>query len=734
MMDSPSTNPHARFGLARAEPWQQEAAQRQIEAQRAQRAALDAQIAEKQARDGGGQRRTQQHHQHQHQHEGPPLERNWSGPTPGGGAEESIYVAAPPVPQAYCAPAEEHAPPMNRRGHDERVNDRQARPPYDDYENQPPMNRRGGGNGGGGGGGGYDGHGALPMQQRGEPGGHGDDHYNENRQPPPKDWGETSSSFGGGGARQPPVPPLSVASNSPHGRGGPVADIDSAGYSEILGMMQELKAQNAEMRAQLDQTIKANHEVQLSTRRGKSAPTGVPRHGRRASRERARRNCGKDEPAAPSAAPANRHRRAPEPALSKPRPRVDVQEDMEILLAYYAEYDKPKATEEKVATIIETFRAKYGGGWRDEMYSRIGEKRGVNPRDLFRDRRKQEQRNPLGITLLRQSDSDRQQAGPSRLDPNLGGAARQRPPALQLPGAGPRPCGDSAIPEPQPQRNFGGEHCEEGYGPPPSDGHDHGHRGDHAPSSYGRERELAAAPPPAQGGGGSRGSGPVMQVVPGLEGISALVNSGPQPRRAPTPRTLAARTRGRGGGVANAGREASAWHEAAAADRSDQGYPPAVHRGPPPLRQQSVPTCQQEPPQLPLQGDYEQPHDQRYESQQQRQYEPEPPQSHSRSVPLEPRPYAMYQDDTPSPVATAVNSPTETHAPTHSRFALRNMAPEEQAEQQRKIERQAVMRAEWDNQLRSKVEEQQVHGGGGAHGGGGDASHPHHRIVPPRRW
>lgn len=55
-MDSSSGNAHARFRLDRAEPWQQEAAQRQMEAQRVQREALQKQIAEKQARSGDGSR------------------------------------------------------------------------------------------------------------------------------------------------------------------------------------------------------------------------------------------------------------------------------------------------------------------------------------------------------------------------------------------------------------------------------------------------------------------------------------------------------------------------------------------------------------------------------------------------------------------------------------------------------------------------------------------------------
>jgi hypothetical protein len=38
------------------------------------------------------------------------------------------------------------------------------------------------------------------------------------------------------------------------------------------------------------------------------------------------------------------------------------------------------------------------------MYTRIGNKRGVNPRDLARDRRKQAQRNPSGFTALNQSE------------------------------------------------------------------------------------------------------------------------------------------------------------------------------------------------------------------------------------------------------------------------------------------------------------------------------------------
>lgn len=52
---------------------------------------------------------------------------------------------------------------------------------------------------------------------------------------------------------------------------------------------------------------------------------------------------------------ANRHRRPVTEQHSRPRPRADVQDDIEILMAYYSEYDPKLATQEKVNAIIGVF-------------------------------------------------------------------------------------------------------------------------------------------------------------------------------------------------------------------------------------------------------------------------------------------------------------------------------------------------------------------------------------------
>ena len=67
-----------------------------------------------------------------------------------------------------------------------------------------------------------------------------------------------------------------------------------------------------------------------------------------------------------------------------PRNRVDVEQDKEILMAYYEEYEPSLADETRVANLIRKFRQQYGGAWRDTMYKKIGAKRQVDPRDFWK--------------------------------------------------------------------------------------------------------------------------------------------------------------------------------------------------------------------------------------------------------------------------------------------------------------------------------------------------------------
>ena len=776
-MDSPGSggNVNARFRLDRAEPWQQEAAQRQIDAQRTQREALQQQIAEKQARGGGGnqQRRGPNHNQPPHQHAGPPpghasqqqgappgyapqhgqngqhgggghgggQDRGWSQPQ----GSDMVDEGYGPGPPAHGPPQPQHqdegcGPGPPARG-----------PPQPQYQDE-----------------GYGPSGRGPPQPQ-----HQDEGYGpgpSGRGPPPpqpqyqeeRGWGETGSSFG-----PPHGGPMSNAANSPvNQQGEAAADIDEAGVSEILSMMQELKAQNAEMRTQLDDTIKAKQKMSTQSKKmtggarraaaAKPAPEVKPRHGRRARSAADRQGVGGGGGGGDgSNPPANRHRRPVTEQQNRPRPdRVDVQEDVEILLAYYSEYDSSKATEEKVKAIIEKFRAKHGGQWRDEMYSRIGEKRGVNPRDLFRDRRKQLQRNPHGINQLRQSELPPDDHADEGYAP---AEQARRPPPLQLPGV-PRLAGrgpfnshgsnadrDKELELDQQARSPGGNRS------PAGDGY-HGGAPGHSAGGAGAEQRT--------------------MDVPGLGGISASVATGPQPRQMPTPRTLAARMghrqradgqpdQGRGGG------DASAWQQAAGPPPPQQQYdddqryyepeqPPQQqqqqhhhhhqqqqhHHQPPPQshghHSQHNQNSQQPHHHQHNQPEYSTQHPGWQQQQQQMQHQPQDQYSHgapsSRQTPVtEPRPYAMYQDDDDhSPAMTSVISPQDPNSPQmHTRFKISNMQPEEQTEMQRKIDRQAAMRAEWDEQVRRK---QQAPSGDPSMGSSDGMQAPHHKIVPPRRW
>ena len=228
--DDPSPgggNPNSRSRLDRAEPWQQEAAQKQIEKQRQQREALQQQIAEKQAMDGGG---TPQHSQYNlrpaQKYSQPPQGEYHEPPQAGPNGhhnsnEESAYGAGPPQRQ----------PPHQQYQQAPQQQYRQRPPPqhqqYDDSFQQPPPHAR------------------------------SNDYQNTGGQP--QDFGNSQSWSDTGGSFEPPpqLPGLALGGGQGHRQDGGAsggdadADVDSAGYAEILGMMRDLKAQNAEMREQV---------------------------------------------------------------------------------------------------------------------------------------------------------------------------------------------------------------------------------------------------------------------------------------------------------------------------------------------------------------------------------------------------------------------------------------------------------------------------------------------------
>ena len=117
---------------------------------------------------------------------------------------------------------------------------------------------------------------------------------------------------------------------------------------------------NAPMREQLDDTIRkkggsarasprAAAEAKHVQRTNRSQSAGA-KHGRRAGRERAPPAVQRRQPEAAGVDEVpkkSRHSRAPvavEPVgMAKPRPRADVQDDVEILMSYYQQYDSTLA-------------------------------------------------------------------------------------------------------------------------------------------------------------------------------------------------------------------------------------------------------------------------------------------------------------------------------------------------------------------------------------------------------
>ena len=188
--DNPSPgegNPNSRFRLDRAEPWQQVAAQKQIEKQRQQREALQQQIAEKQAMNGGGTPQHSQYNARPAQNYSQPPQGEYHEPPRAGpnghhnSNEQSAYGAGPPQrqppPQQY-----QQAPPQQYH----------QRPPpqhqqYDDSFQQPPPQAR------------------------------SNDYQNQNSGGPPQDFGNSRSwSDGGGSYEGGQVPGLALGGGQVH--------------------------------------------------------------------------------------------------------------------------------------------------------------------------------------------------------------------------------------------------------------------------------------------------------------------------------------------------------------------------------------------------------------------------------------------------------------------------------------------------------------------------------------
>lgn len=340
------------------------------------------------------------------------------------------------------------------------------------------------------------------------------------------------------------------------------------------------------------------------------------------------------------------------------------------------------------------------------MYARIGEKRGVNPRDLFRDRRKQQQRNPKGIDVNRQSEEQTVEAGVSDSfdvdDESISATGHsRRPPLLQLSGA-PQACvygtTDANSIDQQRERELELD-CQARVGP-------------HGPSKI-HQSEPASLDR-------RKGESTVSMEVPGLGGMSAVIATGPQARQPPTPRTLAARMghRRRSNYVQVANERA---HSPAAFDWQEAAAPPP----------QQIISEAGRPAPAPAKVSAEQalPQHQHHLTHSTGSYR----------ATLEPRPYATYQDfddeHSHSPPITHVNSPVAAQDPPspaaqHTRYKSFHMHPEEQTEVERKLALQAAQRAEWDEQVRQRERNMPRSNTMPSE----TRQAPHHRVVPPRRW
>ena len=190
------------------------------------------------------------------------------------------------------------------------------------------------------------------------------------------DGGGGGVAGGGGQGEQGGGPPHSY-------RAAPPAERRDPGMEDVMSIMKELKRENEMMKNELQG---------LAGDKGGGGRGGGGRrrqvlHGRRSN-------------AQPSAPQAGRRQAAPrlepESVAESVRSETVADEldatDEEILHCFYSYMDPALCSDLKIEAIIGSFRQKWGGSrrrpngtlWRDKMYEKIGEKRGVDPRDFFR--------------------------------------------------------------------------------------------------------------------------------------------------------------------------------------------------------------------------------------------------------------------------------------------------------------------------------------------------------------
>ena len=178
--------------------------------------------------------------------------------------------------------------------------------------------------------------------------------------------------------RSMPMPPPRTHGGPRHYTLGPAAvtpraslPVERAGMDEVISIMHELKRDNERIKQELDGLVN-----QEGGRR-----TGLPAHGRRSK--------------APAREPRRSYAEPPRSAAStviaeSPYAELDAP-DEEILHCFYSYMEPTLCSEAKLSAIIGGFRQKWGGSrrrpngtlWRDKMYEKIGEKRGVDPREFF---------------------------------------------------------------------------------------------------------------------------------------------------------------------------------------------------------------------------------------------------------------------------------------------------------------------------------------------------------------
>lgn len=204
--------------------------------------------------------------------------------------------------------------------------------------------------------------------------------------------------------------------------------VERAGMEEVISIMHELKRDNERIKHELDGLVQ-----QEGGRR-----TGLPAHGRRSKAPAREPRRGYAEP--PHSAASTVISESPYAELDAP--------DEEILQCFYSYMDPALCSEAKLSAIIGGFRQKWGGSrrrpngtlWRDKMYEKIGEKRGVDPREFFLAEQRGEAHMYIGSGVGEKDDAeshaqdmlDRDYEGPSsRGDDEYGGDQQYTEPSEQ---------------------------------------------------------------------------------------------------------------------------------------------------------------------------------------------------------------------------------------------------------------------------------------------------------------